>query len=163
MKSPFAAAVVSALLLAPVASLAAGGPTRFFAQADANGDGTLSKDEAAAFRKAEVAKMDGNKDGYVSADEMKDFVLAKMEARAADMADKRIKAADKDSDGRLSIAELEGDDRMTRLFARLDKDGDGAITRAEMETWRARWMHHRGGCDMGPDGAMQGGKGPGDE
>lgn len=144
MTMPFAAALMSAALLAPAALYAADGRAGFFTEADANHDGTVTKDELAAFQKAEIARMDANGDGFVTADEMKAFILARMADRAAAMADKRIGADDKDGDGKLSLAELQGDDRMQRMFARLDADGDGNLTQAELDKARGHWMKHGG-------------------
>lgn len=145
---PLAAALMSAAFLAPAAVQAADGRAGFFTEADANKDGTVTKDELAAYQKAEIAGMDANNDGFVTADEMKAFILAKMADRAAAMADKRIGADDKDGDGKLSLAELQNDDRMQRMFARLDANGDGTLTKDELDKARGRWMRHRAGGPM---------------
>ncbi|MBS0564472.1 MAG: calcium-binding protein [Proteobacteria bacterium] len=151
------AALLCAAFLAPGAATAAAVMPNILAQADANGDGAVSKAEMDAFLKTEFAQMDTNHDGFVSDDEMKAFILAKMAARAGEMADRRIKADDSNGDGRLTLAELEGDRRLSRMFARLDRDGDGTISRDEMENSRARWMRHHADCGPDMDGDRPGG------
>lgn len=151
------AVLLSAALLAPAAVVAAAVMPDLLTRADANGDGAVSKDEVDAFRKAEFARMDTNHDGFVSDDEMKAFILAKMAARAGEMADRRIKADDSNGDGRLTLAELEGDRRTSRMFTRLDRDGDGTISRDEMDRAQARWMHRRAECGPAMGGDRPGG------
>ena len=119
----------------------------FLQEADQNGDGSVTRAEATAFRDANAAKMDADKNGFVTAAEMKAYVLARMSLRADEMAAARIKAADTDGDGRLSLAEAQGDNRMDKFFARADQNGDGALSQDEMAQVRVKWAHKKGDGD----------------
>lgn len=97
-----------------------------FAALDKNGDGAISRDEAAA--RPRMAKMfdtlDADKDGALSKDEMKaahDKIKARHMARN-----------DTDRDGRISRAEAAAHPKLAENFARIDTNGDGFVTKEEM-------------------------------
>jgi Ca2+-binding EF-hand superfamily protein len=105
--------------------------------ADTNGDGLISRAEAAALPR--IAKhfdeIDANKDGQVSKEELRAFHEQKQAAHAAE----RFKSLDADGDGRISKAEAQA--KAPRLFAhfdQLDANGDGFITPEEMKAAHQR-------------------------
>ena len=120
------------LVLAAAAALASGhafaqdgapmGPPKF----DANGDGAISKAEAAKFpRLAErFDQLDKNKDGKLTGDEQP--------RRGAGQRGERIAALDTNKDGRISKAEAQADKPFATRFAQLDANKDGYLDRAEL-------------------------------
>ena len=113
-------------------------------QADANGDGNISRAEHDAMRAGHLAALDRNNDGYVTHAEHK----AAMEAR---MEQAFVKRHDKNGDGRVSVDEMaamgEG------MFERMDANKDGIVTPEEMKQGHAgmrkglrrEGMRHDGG------------------
>jgi Ca2+-binding EF-hand superfamily protein len=109
-----------------------------FKQADANGDGVLTKAEADASTMPGLGKhfdnLDANKDGKLTSEEMQS---AHRRGRGphgghAGKMGERIKAADKDGDGALSKVEAADLPRLEKHFDRLDANKDGKLTRDEM-------------------------------
>ena len=110
--------------------------------ADTNGDGLISRQEAAALPM--IAKnfdaIDTNHDGQLSKDELKAWFKAQREQQAAAW----FKKIDTDGDGRISKAEAQANaPRLYAHFDQIDTNGDGYITPEELAT--ARQNHHRGG------------------
>jgi len=115
-----------------------------FKEADTNGDGVLTRDEAAKMPGLEkhFDRLDANKDGKITLDEMRAAQErahggAGMKHERGEHAAKfeeRFKAADKDGDGALSKAEVEAAKmpRLAKDFDRIDADKDGKITREEL-------------------------------
>lgn len=98
------------------------------AAADVNGDGMLSREEAAALPKlaAHFDQVDANHDGFITREELRAAFMKQVVAH--------LRKADTDGDGRLSRAEAEaGAPRLAAHFDRIDADGDGYITREEMQ------------------------------
>ena len=120
-------------------------------RADTDGDGRVSRAEAAAAgaeRSGEwFDKLDLNKDGYVTADEIKQARATRMANMHADMhadmqqkMDERFKAADTNGDGQLSLEEVQA--KMPRLaehFTELDTDKNGQLSKEELAKGH---MHH---------------------
>ena len=109
-----------------------------FGEADADGDGKLSRDEVVA--------------------RMSERSRNRIEARA----DRMIARMDDDGDGMLSMGEMQSG-MGGRMFDRLDADGDGAISRGEFAGMREMRDRHPGrGHGKGHAGTGHPGKGSGD-
>ena len=98
------------------------GPPKF----DANGDGAITKAEAAKFpRLAErFDQLDKNKDGKLTGDEQP--------RRGMGQRGQRIAALDTNKDGRISNAEAQADKGFAARFAQLDANKDGYLDRTEL-------------------------------
>jgi Ca2+-binding EF-hand superfamily protein len=95
---------------------------------DKDGDGKVSKAEFTG-PEALFGRIDADKDGFLTQEEAAKFVAANPGAGAgAPMILERLRAMDKDGDGKVSKDEFTGPEPM---FARLDADKDGFITREE--------------------------------
>ena len=106
--------------------------------ADTNGDGMISRQEAAALPR--IAKnfeaIDANRDGQVTGEELHAF---HKQQRA-----EHWKRLDSDGDGRVSKAEAQANaPRLLERFSRLDANGDGFLTPEELQS--ARKHHHAQG------------------
>lgn len=137
-----------------------GMPMVIFEQIDANGDGTITKEEVLAFRQSRIAGLDANKDNKITADELS----AQMMQNAAQMIQQRsaqmVARLDVDGDGALSVEELAAGPMMgggmtEMMFERFDANGDGAITKDEASAA----MAGRGG--HGPGEGRHGHRGEG--
>lgn len=137
-----------------------GMPMVIFEQIDANGDGTITKEEVLAFRQSRIAGLDANKDNKITADEL----CAQMMQNAAQMIQQRsaqmVARLDVDGDGALSVEELAAGPMMgggmtEMMFERFDANGDGAITKDEASAA----MAGRGG--HGPGEGRHGHRGEG--
>lgn len=102
--------------------------------ADTNGDGFLSRDEAAALPR--IAKrfdaIDANKDGQVAFDELRG---AHRKARGARL----FNRLDADNDGKVSKAEALA--AAEKRFDRVDANGDGFVTPEEARAGRKGHKH----------------------
>jgi Ca2+-binding EF-hand superfamily protein len=137
------AALLTATLAAPSEAQMFGGGDAMdpFANADANGDGMITRAEFLAARSARFAKMDRNGDGAVARD---DFGrLLKLRPKAGERIDALIEQMDKNGDGRVSREEFTNTPPI--LFDRADANGDGKVDKAELaaakqllETLKAR-------------------------
>jgi Ca2+-binding EF-hand superfamily protein len=112
--------------------------------ADTNGDGMLSREEAAALPR--LAKhfdaIDTNHDGQITREELRAFGQ-KMRAE-------HWKKLDTDGDGRISKAEAQANaPRLFRHFDRLDANGDGFLTPEELKAAFARHRHGQDGPSQG--------------
>jgi len=134
-----AVALVSAatlVLAAPPEGQRAAGAERGMERlraADTNGDGMISKQEAAALPR--IAKdfdaIDANHDGQLTAEELHAF-------RKAHRGGHDRKKLDTDGDGRISRAEAAGAPRLAEHFDAIDANGDGFISHDEMKAAHAK-------------------------
>lgn len=132
-----AAASTSALALAQTAAPGA------HPRPDANGDGVVTKAEAAQLpRLAEkFDQLDRNKDGKLSGDEMP---MHRQGMRGQDGKARGLRALDTDGDGRISRAETQaGEKSWAQRFDTMDVNKDGYVDRADMQ---ARMASQRAEC-----------------
>lgn len=144
------AALLATLLAATLgtAALAQNGPMggmmMNFDQMDADKDGKVTKEEAAAARAARFAEADADKDGKLSVDEMLAAHEKAMAARKAARAKDMLARIDTDADGFVSAAEMEAMPMIDKMFDRMDENADGAISTEEMEAMKADMAEHMG-------------------
>ncbi len=134
-----AAALASTFALAQTAAPAA------HAKPDANGDGVITKAEAAKFpRLAEkFDQLDKNKDGKLAGDELP---MRRAGMRGHDMRGHGggMRGLDADKDGRISRAEMQaGEAKWAERFDRMDVNKDGYLDRADRQ---ARVAARRAEC-----------------
>ena len=109
--------------------------------ADTNGDGLISRQEAAALPKLAQSfdAIDTNHDGQLSKDELKAY----FKARREQMASAWFKKVDTDGDGRISKAEAQaGAPRLAAHFDKIDSNGDGFLTPEELAAAHQHHRHH---------------------
>jgi hypothetical protein len=132
--------IASAALLALAAPDGQGRGADRMKQADTNGDGLISRDEAKALPRLakHFDEIDTNHDGQISADEMR----AAHEKRKAEHDKTRAdhwKKLDTNGDGRISLEEAKaGAPRLAERFSAIDTNGDGFITPEEMKAAHAK-------------------------
>ncbi|HEX7560452.1 MAG TPA: EF-hand domain-containing protein [Usitatibacter sp.] len=105
-------------------------------QADTNGDGMISREEAKALPRiaAHFDEIDANHDGQVTADELRAFHQKHGAKRSGAM----LKKLDTDGDGRISRAEAQAAPRFAANFDAIDANKDGFITMEEMAAAHAK-------------------------
>ena len=121
--------------LQPLAGLGIVNPERF-KQLDKDGDGKVSKAEFPGAAPL-FDRFDLDKDGQISPAEVDKFREANPQAAMSlpgPFAPERLKAMDKDGDGKISRAEFTGP---APAFDRADADKDGFVTAAEIAKFRA--------------------------
>ena len=109
-----------------------------FDRFDADGDGTVTKEEIAAKRTADAVALDANGDGKLSAEELVAADMRRVQLRVEERVKARIAAQDADGDGMLSAAELAMPEMPMMMFERLDANGDGALGKDELAAAKAR-------------------------
>ncbi len=102
------------------------GMTQLFERADANGDGSVTRDEAAAFVGGRLSANDGNGDGNLTLDEFQPLYLE----LTRPMMVRGFQFLDADGDGNVTEAEMNRP--VERLFDRADRNDDGAIAEDEL-------------------------------
>ena len=137
-------ATLAALGIASVALLAFAAPEgregRGFErmkQADANGDGMISREEAKALPRLDknFNAIDANQDGQLTADEMRAFRAKRKGEKHAE----HWKRLDTNGDGRVSLEEAKANaPRLAERFSAIDTNGDGFITPEEMKAAHAK-------------------------
>lgn len=102
------------------------GPDRI-KHADKDGDGRLSRDEAAAMPRLakQFDQIDTNKDGFLSKDEL--------QAMRAKHGEQRQARPDTDRDGNITRAEAERFPKLKDNFDKLDTNKDGVLSKEEMK------------------------------
>jgi Ca2+-binding EF-hand superfamily protein len=127
------------------------GPQMVFETLDLDGDGMVTLEEMEGARVARFAEADANGDGLLDRDEL----MAGGSERMARGIDRMMDRADADGDGALSQEELAGLRSGRRgpeaIFQRFDADGDGSLSAAEFEQ-AAEAMRERRGGHGGPFG-----------
>jgi Ca2+-binding EF-hand superfamily protein len=137
----FAAAFVASMA-AGAAFAASHDRDTFIREQDQNADGVVSKDEFAATRAIEFARVDANKDGVLSHDEYVGEFEGRLKARLAASKDT---PADKEEERVRQMRQADV------RFGVLDTDKSGGITKAEFDYsgWRM-FVHH----DTNKDGVV---------
>ena len=129
------AATLTAMVLALAAGSALaheGGRHDRMKAADTNGDGMISKAEAAALPRLaqNFDEIDANKDGQVTSDEMR----AHQQKKRAE----HWKKLDTNADGAISKSEAAAEPRLAGRFDQLDANKDGQVTQDEMKAAHGR-------------------------
>ena len=109
-------------------------------RADTNGDGKVSKDEAAALQDKMQGdwfdKTDANKDGFLTQDEIRKGREARREHMRGEMkarGEERFKEADINNDGQISLDEAQAKmPRLAERFTTLDADKNGMLSKEEL-------------------------------
>lgn len=139
-----AAALASVAVIAVAAPEGAGGHRHGgmlerLKQADADGNGLISRDEAKALPRLakHFDEIDANHDGQLSSEELRAHHQAMRDRHAGERHERMAqhwKKLDTDGDGRISAAEAQANaPRLAEHFAQLDANGDGFITPDEMK------------------------------
>jgi hypothetical protein len=127
-----------------------GGPMRMLQQADANGDGVVTRDEYVAFTDQRFARMDKNGDGVITPDERPQWGGG----HGRHGAESAPPSAAAPASGAAPSAGGETRDQFRaqamRRFDMLDTNHDGKIDQAEMQAAAARMSAMRGGGGYGP-------------
>ncbi|HET9577894.1 MAG TPA: EF-hand domain-containing protein [Usitatibacter sp.] len=111
----------------------------FFKKLDKDGDGRISRDEAAAAPRLaqHFDEIDANHDGLLTRDELKAAHQARAQARFSKI--------DTDGDGRISLAEAQANaPRLAQHFDRVDANHDGFVTPEELKAAFRGHHGHRG-------------------
>ena len=143
---PLAALLVTAIAQAGDAPAPAAAPATGRHSIDANNDGIVTREEAAAHQRlaAQFDTVDTNKDGQLDAAEMQAHREAMHEQMRAH-AEQRWTAADTDGDGAVSLAEAKvAMPGVAERFDKFDGNGDGKVSRDEMHNFRMRKQDGKG-------------------
>jgi Ca2+-binding EF-hand superfamily protein len=113
---------------------------RTFRQADADGDGALTRDEAiraklSLSKKETFDGVDKDHNGLVTLFELGDALQSRLRAWAADA------GVDRDGDGELSEDEATSEPAISAVFGGADADHDGKLSRDEYESFSRRNLY----------------------
>ena len=106
-------------------------------QADTNGDGMISREEAKALPRIleHFAEIDADRNAQITAEELRAFHAKRMEKVRAE----RWKKLDTNGDGRVSLEEARANaPRLAERFSQIDTNGDGFITPDELKAAHAK-------------------------
>ncbi len=129
----------------------AAGPNRpiqpVFSEVDSDNDGQITIAEIQAERAARFSGTDTDGDGLLSSAEVTAQIVKNSTLRATWMANRLLKALDKNEDGMLSKEEAAArGPSATRMMQKLDQNGDGVLSEDEFEKIADRREHgHRRG------------------
>jgi Ca2+-binding EF-hand superfamily protein len=110
-------------------------------RADINGDGKVSKEEAAALHdKVQgdwFARTDTDGDGFLTQDEIRNARATRRDHSRGEMKDRmaeRFKEADANNDGQISLDEAQAKmPRLAERFTALDTDKNGMLSKEELK------------------------------
>jgi Ca2+-binding EF-hand superfamily protein len=124
------AALFASVSTAFAAATDGSAPSRGNRALDQNGDGMISRDEAAAQPRLAQSfdRLDTNQDGALSREELRAGHRSGHHGRHASL--------DTNGDGSISRDEARTAPRLAQKFDSIDADKDGALTRDEMAAWR---------------------------
>jgi Ca2+-binding EF-hand superfamily protein len=146
--------VLLALLGCAAAGLALAHPPehgpRHFAQADTDGDGSVSRAEMLQQRNRHFAELDTDGSGYLDADEFPGRGTGPAAKRLQWHRTKILDLMDLDADGLISADEFA--QGPAPMFERADTDGDGYVTTEEVRKLRERHQGCGGHRHRGPVG-----------
>lgn len=116
----------------------AAGPNRpiqpVFSEVDTDNDGQITIAEIQAERAARFSGTDTDGDGLLSSAEVTAQIIKNSTLRATRMANRLLKALDKNEDGMLSKEEAAARGlSAARMMQKLDQDGDGVLSEDEFE------------------------------
>jgi Ca2+-binding EF-hand superfamily protein len=110
-----------------------------FRQADANADGSLSREEATAANfsfSRSFAGIDADRNGQVTLYELGDALQSRLRGWFSD-----IDVADRDQDGELTEAEAATAPSAGKIFKQADTNRDNRLTQEEYETFQRRDLY----------------------
>ena len=132
-----------------------------FEELDANGDGSVSMEEAEAHIDSMIAASDTEGDGMISAEELKNAIMQHSAERMEMHGERMFKWLDENDDGMLSKEEFISAEQFSKMFERLDSDEDGAISKEEFDAMKSMRGKGRHGDRKGKRGYSKDGEGQG--